>query len=303
MNAVKSSVVSLLILSLLSSTGFGDPYCPKPELYDECVWSRPLKVSWHDKYHYVELGQWRYIERLNIETRSDRGGSVEVFVNGIRKGTLRVHDYYSTQTIYVQDTAHTIEFRHCSGGEVTVSDIRALQARPLQWKPEITYVPPPAYPPVVVGVPVVIEPGAVARPYPGSPGGGFGLRPQNEATAVAQETLMVTLELMKDADPETEQIPYLLPVRRLAGKVESLGIGAGAQFEETLTAELALAAQIAACEPYIEFKKKNPNTKTFELVVQLDSIRIKIERALGKKAVPVVPVHALPAPPADPEKK
>ena len=80
------------------------------------------------------------------------------------------------------------------------------------------------------------------------------------------------------ADPETEYITYLLPIKRVAGRALALANARGVGSSYVREALLALAEQIEFADQYIgnTLKKEVP----FDLAVELLSLKDKIRHWL-----------------------
>ncbi|MGZ6478687.1 MAG: hypothetical protein ACXWQE_05255 [Bdellovibrionales bacterium] len=79
----------------------------------------------------VSLGRSRHIR--NIVVQAEGGGndesSVEVMVNGEVKGTIYAPGNDPSYVVTVAETASSIQFRHRSGGEMKIHDIKATVSK------------------------------------------------------------------------------------------------------------------------------------------------------------------------------
>lgn len=192
-------------------------------------------------------GGWRQMRKLFVTAHSYYGdATLQVYANGDEKARFfvpRTDPYY---VVNVDETTSQVTLKNYRGsGTIRVT---ALEAE-LSYYPVPPVVPVPPHPPIA---------------FPSL----------NEAADLARTGVHLVDALRPYADPETEYIKYLLPIKRVAGRTLAMANAHGVGSIHVRQALQALAQQIQFADQYIEMtlKKEAP----FDLAVQLLSLRDKI---------------------------
>jgi len=200
-------------------------------------------------------GGWRHVRRIYVTAHSvwSSGGTIEVWANGGLLRTLSVTPYSEEYSVPIEETVRSIEFRYSSGDYVDITDVRAVVAH--------RYVNDCDEP----------------EPTP-MPSFQSSLPSRNIATWLANRAIHNVEKLIPYADPETEYVPYLLPIKTVAGRAHATAAAEGDLSVNTRTAMKALSAQIAFAEPVITAQMKRP--VSFDMAVELLSIKHEIDDRL-----------------------
>lgn len=197
-------------------------------------------------------GGWRQVRKLFVTANAYYGdATLQVYANGDEKGRMfipRTDPYY---VVNIDETTSTLTLRNYSGnGVIRISSLQA----------ELSYshVEPIA----------PIHPNLEPISFPAL----------NEAANLARQGVRLVDVLRPYADPATEYVTYLLPIKQVAGRALALANARGVGSGQVRQALLALAQQIQFADTYIESSLKKE--ASFELAVQLLSLRDKIRRWL-----------------------
>ena len=207
-------------------------------------------------------GGWRYVENLFVQAQATStdyvDGEFEVWVNGKAKGTIHVPGRDPNFVVTVRETTGSIELRHVGGGSVNILNIKANQsvrgADSTQYTDSCDYQQD-------IGEPVELP-------------------SNNVAAFLANRARELVDQLKDDVDPETEYVPYLLPIRTVAGKTWSIADSDSDLAPTTHDALVALDKQIIYADPLLSKLLQRSNSVTYDRTVRLLEIRRKIEDRL-----------------------
>ncbi len=201
------------------------------------------------KTFYLPDG-WRRVERVYVDAYSTRGSArLNVMVNGDIKGSLNVPEVDPSYIVAVHETTSSIQLWNRGYGTVTVQNLEVSVDS--GWTHPIHVKPP--------------KPMPKPTPFPSL----------NEAAKFAKKAVDLVDDLRPFADPETEFLTYLLPIKKVAGRALAQANAHGVGSKTVRDALEVLQRQIEFAEPYIELtlKKDAP----FDLVVDLVSLKEAIK--------------------------
>lgn len=189
-----------------------------------------------------------YVENIVIsaEGNSYRDGMMEVMVNGKVKGTIHVPGRDPSYIVTIAEEAATIEFRHISGGSISVNDVK-------------------------------VNVNNRKTSYQSSKPGPLALNARNESMAIARETIMIIDQLQPSLSGSAFDT-YLLPMKKSAAVLYAKANANGDLSQEVLRALLNLKHQMNQQKPYIETALAVGST--FELGVELLSVLERVEATL-----------------------
>lgn len=246
--------IVLLILALGPAARAEYP-CGGPERFETVTLADHWIYVYRDETKSVSLyGGWRYVKKLFIQARgyTSESAKFDVIANGEVKGTIYVPGNDPTYTVTIDETVQSIELRGTHGGTAEIMDIKAVEA---------------------------VRP---ANEFSCTSESSVSFRSQlpssNIATWLAQRAIRNVERLRPYADPETEYVQYLLPVKTVAGRAHAVAAAEGDLSAHTRSAMRALSQQIIFAEPVISGLMKRD--VTFDLSVELLSISHEIEDRL-----------------------
>lgn len=237
-------------------------------------------------------GGWRYVQKLYIQARASsfsyQDGTFEVRTVSGTKGTVYVPRNDPSYVVTVAETTSSIELKHTRGGSIDILSIKAVLAErcpePPSGPPVVIVNPPP----VVTNPPSVTNPPPVTHPQPNvGANDNFNVPTLNVATWLASAAGNVVDELRDDVDPQTEYIPYLLPIKTLAGTAYSVGQAYGDLAPRTRDAMVALEQQINFAKPVTDNLLRRD--ATFQRAVRLLWIAREIEERLQIDSTKIQP--------------
>lgn len=254
------AIWALCALFLFTSKPSYAYQCGVGETYDTVVLpSCNFRLDYYNQNRSLVVeGGWRHVKTVQVTARTVYGNSasIQVLANGALKQTIYLSGPYSqTYTVAVHETVRSIEFRYNSGDYVDVNEVRA----------SVSYRPANGW----------NCPGIEPEPTPSFQS---SLPTRNLATWLATRTIRNVDKLIPYADPETEYVPYLLPVKTVAGRAHATAAAEGDLSLNTRTAMKALSAQIVFAEPVITALMKKP--VSFDMAVELLSIKHEIDDRL-----------------------
>jgi hypothetical protein len=196
----------------------------------------------------LQLQSWRYINRIVVQAEGHRkDGMIEVIANGVVKGTIYVPARDPYYTVTINETVNSLEFRHISGGRVTVISVTAEQSRSRFGQDQ-----------VCCRVPL-----SQAR--------------ANLSTEIANQVIRLMEKLERFAKLD-EQKTYLFPIKRQAGMLYAVAAARSDLSERTRDHVLALEKQIEFAHPFIQ--ELFERAQTFDEAVELVNIKEKMRRLL-----------------------
>ncbi|MBI1861162.1 MAG: hypothetical protein HYR96_09625 [Deltaproteobacteria bacterium] len=200
---------------------------------------------------------WRHVRKVYLTANSFYGDStLQVYANDDEKGRIYVPKTDPYFVVNINETARAIVIRNTWGnGTARIARLRAELS---------TFIGEP------IGQPIG-EPGFT----PVEP---IHFPALNEAARFARGGITLIDRLRPFADPATEYITFLLPIKQVAGRTLALANAHGAGSLKVREALQALAQQIQFANDYIESSLKKE--ASFELAVELLSLKDKIKRWL-----------------------
>jgi len=208
----------------------------------------------------VNHRDWRYVKNLHLQVEASGSSAwISVSANGTKKGNFLVPASDPAYLVTIGESVRTIEITNTGGGRVFVRDLKAVVARltPRHGDDlnddnlfDFDYTPG-AYP-------------EIDRFFE-----------RNEATSLSRAAILIVKVLNGFADPETEVVPYLLPIKIAAGRVLYIAESRGVLGAEVRPALEALVAQIVFAKPYTDSLLKKD--ATFELGIRLLALKEKIK--------------------------
>ncbi len=205
---------------------------------------------------YFHLGQGEtksismqaaYVEQVFVQAEgaSRQDAMFEVWANGKPKGSIFVPGRDPSYIVTIREAIHSLEFRHVSGGAVTVHQVRA----------NLTY-----------GLPQVAQ-------RPGL-GGGYSA---SYAVEIAQRTVAVVNDLKPHAN-YGQLGNYLLPIRKSAARLYALGSARSSYSVPVRHALADLKSKIDHAYAYVESNFETDSL--FDLTTELLTIREAIATML-----------------------
>ncbi len=197
---------------------------------------------------------WRRVERIHIDAYSRyRSSTLKVLVNGSTKDSLYVPTHDPSYTVDIHETTSTVQLWNRGYGDVVVTSVEVEVDR--DWVRPIYRDKP--------------------NPPPAPPVGPIPFPSKNEASKFARRAAELVDGLRPYADPATEFVTYLMPIKTVAGRALAQANAHGPGSAVTRTNLEALQKQIEFAEPYIDatLKKDAP----FEMVVELVSLKESIK--------------------------
>lgn len=220
-----------------------------------------FRVEYGDrtKTLWLENG-WHHVRKLYVTAHSiwSNGGYLDVIVNGSTKRTIFVDNYSHEYTVEVGESTNSVQFRYSSGDYVDVTDVKAVYTHRYSTND--------------------FNCGDNDYAYHPAPDFHSSLPSRNLASWLANRAIHNVDKLIPYADPETEYVPYLLPVKTVAGRAHATATAEGDLSVNTRTAMKALSAQIVFAEPVITALMKKP--VSFDMAVELLSIKHEIDDRL-----------------------
>lgn len=190
----------------------------------------------------VKLNGSRYIRNLIVRAQGwDSASVVEVMVNGEIKGTLYAPGRDPSYVVTIAEPASSIEFRHREGGTMQILDVLAT----------------------------VSDLDTTNEPVDRGINGGSD---QVETLAFKVIHIVERLQAYATLDEETT---YLIPLKKLAGRVHVMSAAHGNLSYKTRRALVVLQQQIQFSEPYIDasLEKNAMFDLGVELLVVKETIR------------------------------
>ena len=253
---MKQASLWVFSLVLLTQVSFAENYCCN---YEQVTLSdAALDLKPGSKWSFSLPNGWRQVQKVYVSATAFYGdANLQINVNGDEK--RRVHVPGTNDTYYyeanVNETTGAIELRNYYGhGTIRINSLRAdLSVQQ-------------------------IAPIAPITPHPVQPNPDIPFPAYNEAASFARHGIDLVSALRPYADPETEYITFLLPIKRVAARALALANANGNGSAKVRPALEALIAQIQFADEYIQttLKKDIP----FELAVELLSLKDKIRRWL-----------------------
>lgn len=230
----RSLVTSIFGLGLfLSACGYIQ--AGEAELFETpSVSAGGFTVKAGEKPYSLVLGDgWRYVKTAYVTAEAYREKAVvEVIVNGVIKRTLVIPPNDPNYQVDVDETAHSIEFRNVSGGEVRVSEVRVCMSTR------------------VVGTDDTDDdqnddeatPQDVPRRYE------FSAKP---IAQLSQDIIDRLNSIERDVDLREDFVAYFLPIRTLADRTKAFAEGQSGVSRDTRRSLKALIRQIDYADPAI----------------------------------------------------